>query len=54
MSDSILNEGFFDSVDVPASVKLDMIALLLNGTYETYKRADGKITTFVSHVGGKR
>lgn len=54
MSDSILKEGFFDNKDVPKSVKLGAIALLLGGTYETYKRGNGNIVTFVSHVGGKK
>ncbi len=52
MSDSILNEGFFNNKDVPKAAKLGAIAILLGGTYETYKRADGKVVTFVSHVGG--
>ena len=54
MSDSILNEGFFNNKDVPDSAKLGAIALLFNGTYEIYKRGNGNIITFVSHVGGDK
>ena len=54
MTDSILNEGFFDNKDVPDSAKLGAIALLLNGTFETYKRGNGNVVTFVSHVGGNK
>lgn len=54
MADSILNEGFFDNKNVPDSAKLGAIALLLNGTFETYKRGNGNVVTFVSHVGGNK
>ena len=50
MSDSMLKEGFFNDEAVPASVKLGLVALLLNGTYDTYKRANGKITNYVINV----
>ncbi len=54
MSDSILNKGFFNDEAVPASVKLGLVALLLNGTYDTYKRGNGNITNYVINVkGGK-
>ena len=43
-------EGFFNDEAVPASVKLGLVALLLNGTYDTYKRANGKITNYVINV----
>ena len=50
MSDSMLKEGFFNDEAVSASVKLGLVALLLNGTYDTYKRANGRITNYVINV----
>lgn len=54
MSDSTMKEGFFENKDISESLKLRVLFLMMGGTYEKYKRANGNITTFVSHVGGKK
>lgn len=54
MGDSILNVGFFDDETIPSMLKLSLSALCLNGTYDAYKRGNGRIQSYAITVkGGK-
>jgi len=41
-------EGFFGNPEIPESVKLGAISLLLKGTYGVFTSPNGKVKTFVS------
>lgn len=43
-------EGVFGSVEIPDSVKLGAVFLMLKGTYAVQPRPNGKIKTFISKL----